>query len=207
MVRKSQSRSDPPDYEPSAEASIAAHAVRVGRAPDEVAYDMLLENDGHAFLYRPLNNYAYGNLDAVHDMITHDDTLISLGDGGAHVGVLSDASATTYLLTHWTRDRSVGERLPIEWAIKRLSQDNAMAIGLRDRGRLAVGLKADANIIDYDGLSLKKPEVVYDLPSGGRRIIQRTSGYDATFVAGEPVYLNGEPTAHLPGRLVRGERR
>lgn len=195
----------PPDYEPTPDKSIAAMAEREGRKPEEVAFDLLLENDGRTILYRPLSNYAYGTLDTVQEMITHPDTLISLGDGGAHVGVLSDASATTYLLTHWTRDRN-RDQVTLPWAIKRLSRDNALALGLRDRGLVAAAHKADLNVIDYDALALQAPEVVYDLPAGGRRLIQRTVGYEATVVSGQPVYRNGESTGNLPGRLVRGAR-
>ena len=194
---------EPPDYEPPAEASIAAMAACQGRAPEEVAYDLLLERDGKAILYRPLSNYSYGNLDTVHDMLTHDATIVGLGDGGAHVGVLCDSSAISYLLTHWTRDRKRA-RVPLPWAIKRLTCDSATAIGLRDRGVIAPGYKADINVIDYDRLQLRQPEVVYDLPSGGRRLIQRTDGYVATIVSGVPVYRDGEATGALPGRLVRG---
>ena len=196
---------DPPNYEPAPEDSVAAIAQRQGRRPDEVAYDFLLENGGRAILYRPLSNYAHGSLDTVREMITHPDTLISLGDGGAHVGVLSDASATTYFLTHWTRDRTRG-RQALPWAVKRLTQDNANALGLTDRGTVAVGQKADINVIDYDALGLCPPEVVYDLPAGGRRLIQRTKGYCATIVSGVPVYRDGESTGAYPGRLVRGAR-
>jgi len=195
---------DPPDYEPSADKSIAAIAQRQGRDPAEVAYDMLLENDGKTIMYRPLSNYAYGDLETVREMITHPNSLIGLGDGGAHVGVLSDASALTYLLTHWTRDRTRGPKFPLEWAIKRLTHDNAAAIGLEDRGLLKVGRRADINVIDYDNLRLHPPHVVYDLPAGGRRMLQRTTGYDATIVAGQVVHRNGEATGALPGRLVRG---
>lgn len=195
---------DPPDYEPTADKSIAARAQREGRKPEELAYDMLLEKDGKAILYRPLSNYTYGDLETVKDMISHPNTLVGLGDGGAHVGVLCDASAITYMLTHWTRDRKVGDTLPLPWAIRRLTRDNAAAIGLNDRGVLRPGYKADINVIDYDGLRLHAPEVVYDLPSGGRRLIQKTDGYAATIVSGVPVQRDGEETGDLPGRLVRG---
>jgi N-acyl-D-aspartate/D-glutamate deacylase len=195
---------DPPDYEPPAERSIAAIAAREGRKPAEVAYDLLLEKGGKTILYRPLSNYTYGTLDTVQDMMSHPNTLIGLGDGGAHVGILSDASAITYMLTHWTRDRRRGARLPLPWAIKRLTSDNAQAIGLNDRGIIRRGAKADINVIDYDRLNVHAPEVVYDLPSRGRRLIQRTEGYLATLVSGQVVTRAGQTTGSLPGRLVRG---
>ncbi|MEQ9121682.1 MAG: amidohydrolase family protein, partial [Alphaproteobacteria bacterium] len=197
---------DPPDYTPAPDTSVAAMAARMGRDPAELGYDLLLENDGKAILYRPLSNYAYGDLETVKDMMRHPNSLVGLGDGGAHVGVLTDASAITYMLTHWTRDRSRGERLPLPWAIKRLTRDNAAAIGLNDRGLISIGKKADINVIDYDRLSIRPPEVLYDLPAGGKRMVQRTEGYDATIVSGEVVYRNGAETGALPGRLVRGAR-
>jgi N-acyl-D-aspartate/D-glutamate deacylase len=197
---------DPPDYEPAGETSVAARAAREGRNPAEVAYDMLLEKGGKSILYRPLSNYTYGTLDTVRDMMRHDASLIGLGDGGAHVGILSDASAMTYMLTHWVRDRTRGPKLPLSWAVKRLTRDNARAIGLNDRGLVARGAKADINIIDFDRLRLHAPEVVYDLPSGGRRLIQKIDGYEATMVSGEIVSRDGKETGKLPGRLVRGAK-
>lgn len=197
---------DLPDYEPSPEDSIAAIARREHRSADEVAYDLMMQRDGRAILYLPVTNYAAGNLDVVREMIAHPDTLIGLGDGGAHVGVMCDATATSYTLTHWTRDRGRGDLFPVAWAVRRLSRDNAAAIGLNDRGLLRVGLKADLNVIDYDRLSLCAPEVVYDLPAGGKRLVQRTEGFDATIVSGEIVYRDGVATGALPGRLIRGMR-
>jgi N-acyl-D-aspartate/D-glutamate deacylase len=198
--------SDPPDYEPPPEASVAARAAREGRDPQDVVYDMLLENDGRTILYRPIINYADGTLDTVKLMLEDPNTLIGLGDGGAHVGIICDASTMTHTLTHWARDRTRGARLPMEWVVRRLSLDNASAIGLHDRGVVAPGFKADINVIDFDRLMIHAPEVLYDLPSGGRRLVQRTEGYEATIVSGVPVYRNGEATNELPGRLVRGAK-
>ena len=193
-----------PDYEPPADQSIAARAKREGRDPEELVYDTLLEKDGKRILYRPLSNYAYGDLNTVGEMMKHPDTLVSLGDGGAHVGVLCDASSMAYMLTHWTRDRTRGDKVELSWAIKRITNDNAQAIGLNDRGQLKPGFKADINVIDYDRLALGYPQVAYDLPSGGRRLIQKSDGFEATIVSGVPVYRNGESTGRYPGRLVRG---
>ncbi len=197
---------DPPDYEPPPEASVAARAAREGRDPEEVVYDMLLEKDGRAILYRPIINYAGGTLDTVKLMMEDPNTLLGLGDGGAHVSIICDASTMTHTLTHWARDRTRGARLPLEWVVRRLSRDNAAAIGLHDRGVLAPGYKADINVVDFDRLMVHAPEVLYDLPSGGRRLVQRTEGYEATIVSGVPVYRNGEATGDLPGRLVRGAK-
>ncbi|MGE0221759.1 MAG: amidohydrolase family protein [Acetobacteraceae bacterium] len=195
---------DPPDYEPAAERSVAAIAAREGRTPADVAYDLMLQRDGKGILYLPVTNYAAGNLDVVHEMMADPNTLIGLGDGGAHVGIMCDATATSYTITHWTRDRPRGSLFPVSWIIRRLTADNAAAIGLHDRGVLQAGKKADINIIDYDRLRLRSPEIVYDLPAGGKRLIQRTDGFDATIVSGAVVYRNGQQTGALPGRLVRG---
>lgn len=196
---------DPPDYEPPAERSIGAEARRAGIDPAALAYDRLLENDGHTILYRPLSNYAHGTLDTVREMMAHPNTLIGLGDGGAHVSILCDASAMTYGLTHWTRDRPSG-RFPLEWMVRRLTSDNARALGLNDRGVIAPGRKADLNVIDYARLRLRSPEVVYDLPAGGRRLMQHADGYVATILSGEVVRREGVATGRLPGRLLRGAR-
>ena len=194
---------DPPDYEPPADRSLGAEARRLGQDPAALAYDRLLENGGRTILYRPLSNYAAGNLETVRAMMAHPHTLLGLGDGGAHVGVLCDASAPTYAITHWTRDRATG-RFPLEWMVRRLTRDNARAIGLHDRGVLAPGLRADLNLIDYDRLKVQAPRVVYDLPAGGRRLMQGADGYRATIVAGEIVRRDGAATGARPGRLVRG---
>lgn len=196
----------PPNYEPNPEKSIQFQARLQGCSPEELAYDMLLENEGTSLLYRPLSNYADGNLDAVFEMINDRNSLIGLGDGGAHVGVLTDASAVTYLLTHWTRDRTRGPKISLAMAIKKLTSDNANAIGLGDRGVIKVGKKADINVINFSELNISSPEVLYDLPAGGRRLVQRINGFDATIVSGQLVSEFGVSTETLPGRLVRGTR-
>lgn len=197
---------DSPDYEPAPETSVAAIAARDGRNPDEVAYDLLMQRDGRNILYRPIINYAAGDLEAVKTMMTDRHTIMGLGDGGAHVSIICDASAPTTMISHWTRDRRRGPRLPVEWVIKRLSADNAAALGLSDRGTLAVGKKADLNVIDHSRIRAHLPEVRYDLPAGGRRLVQTTEGYDATIVSGQIVQRDGKATGRLPGRLVRGTR-
>lgn len=195
---------DPPDYEPDPETSIAARARRRGVAPEALAYDLLLENGGRALLYSTFANYAHGSLDTCLAMMRHKDAVLGLGDGGAHCGTICDGSAPTFMLTHWARDRGRGERLPVPWIVKALARDTALTVGLADRGLIAPGYKADLNVIDLDRLRLHAPEVVRDLPSGGRRLVQRAEGYAATIVSGSVVVRDGTPTGALPGRLVRG---
>lgn len=197
----------PPDYEPPIEESMAHRAAAAGVPVEEFVYDLLLQNDGKTILFRPITNYVDGNLDTCLEMMKHPNTVLGLGDGGAHYSYICDSSTTTYTITHWARDRRRGERVPLEWIVKRLSSDPARAIGLDDRGVVAPGYKADLNVIDFDRLNVGPIEVVYDLPAGGRRLNQRTTGYVATIVSGIPVYRNGEPTGALPGKLVRGPQR
>ncbi len=195
-----------PDYEPPPEASVLEQAKLQGRDPEDLCYEWMLEEEGRAILNRPLLNYAHGNLDAIREMVTHPHTLMGLGDGGAHVGYICDASAPTHMLTHWARDRARGGRLPVEFVVKRLAADNAAALGLQDRGRLAPGLRADINVIDFDNLAIERPNMRYDLPAGGKRLVQGARGYRATLCAGEIVHENGAATGALPGRLIRGAK-
>jgi N-acyl-D-aspartate/D-glutamate deacylase len=194
---------DPPDYEPPQSQALANVAARRGISAVELAYDMLLENEGRSFLFMPFANYARYNLDVCGEMIAHPDCVMGLGDGGAHVGIISDASFMTYLLTHWGRDRAKG-KFDIGWLIKRQTADTARAVGLHDRGVLAPGMKADVNVIDFAALQVKAPNMAYDLPAGGKRLLQGATGYDATIVSGEVIYRDGVATGALPGRLVRG---
>ena len=189
---------DPPEYDPGPDRSIAAMAQARGMTPAELAYEMLLQDDGHAMLYSPFANYFGASLAACADMIADPNTLIGLGDGGAHVGLICDSSFPTFLLTHWR------ERFPLPWLIKRHTSDNARAVGLLDRGVIAPGMQADINLIDAAALGIAAPHHVNDLPAGGRRLLQGASGYVATYVRGVPVYRRGVATGALPGQLIRG---
>ncbi len=193
---------DPPDYEPASEMSVAAIAAGEGRTPDEVAYDYLTEAEKR-FLFFPIVNYVQGDHEPIREMLTDPATLLGLSDGGAHCASIVDAGVPTFMLVHWGRDRRRGPRLPLEMLVKRQTSETADFFGLSDRGRLAPGLRADVNLIDFDGLRLYQPELVNDLPAGGRRFVQRVDGYRATLVAGTPIFEDGEHTGALPGRLVR----
>jgi N-acyl-D-aspartate/D-glutamate deacylase len=197
--------SDPPNYEPAANSSIAAQARAQERSPEEVAYDWLLGDDGHAMLYNALGNYHDGKLDAVYDLMVHPDVVVGLGDGGAHYGAICDASYPTFMLTYWARDRA-GPRLGLAHAVKMLAATPAGVVQLRDRGRIAIGYKADLNVIDLAALRLHAPEIRHDLPGGGRRLDQHAAGYRATIVSGEIIRRDDQATGRLPGRVVRGAR-
>ncbi len=195
---------DPPNYEPDPVDSAGAVAERASKEPREIVLDWMLERNGHALLYFPLMNYGGGSLDDVRTMMTHPNIAFGLGDGGAHVGILCDASFPTTILTHWGRDRTRGPKLPLEWLIRGQTKANAEIVGLKDRGVLAAGMKADVNVIDFDNLRLHPPEIVYDLPAGGKRLIQKADGYTATIVSGQVAFRSGVPTGKLNGTLIRG---
>jgi len=197
---------DPPDYEPDQSRCVEAFAAKAGQTPAEFVYDYLTDGDGSRMLFFPVTNYVTGNHDPIRDMMTSEGTVVGLSDGGAHYGVICDASNTTFLLTHWARDRKRGPTLPVEFVVKRQTSDNAAFFGLTDRGRLAPGLKADVNVIDHDRLRIHPPEIAFDLPAGGRRLVQRADGYDVTLVSGTPIFEHGQATGALPGKLVRANR-
>jgi N-acyl-D-aspartate/D-glutamate deacylase len=196
---------DPPNYEPDPSQSIGARAQARGVSPLEEAYDRLLDDDGHAMLLITLANFRDASLDTVARLLRREDVVLGLGDGGAHYGMICDASYPTYLLSHWVRDRESG-RLSVAQVIKELTSVPARIGGLNDRGRLAVGYKADVNIIDADAMRLHRPTVKSDLPAGGRRLDQTADGYVMTMVSGEIISENGEPTAARPGKLIRGRQ-
>jgi N-acyl-D-aspartate/D-glutamate deacylase len=196
---------DPPNYEPRPNESIAARAEAENRAPEEVAYDTLLKDDGDAMLYIPSNNYRDGNLDVVREMLAHRLTLPGLSDGGAHVGTICDASTPTTLLEYWARDRP-SARFDVPYVVKKQCADTARFVGLSDRGVLAPGYRADINVIDFQNLRVRRPVFHADLPAGGRRLMQRADGYLYSIVRGQTVYESGAATGALPGRLIRGRR-
>ena len=197
---------DPPDYEPQPETSVLGRSLEAGVEAVELAYDTLLSRDGKELMLFPLANFADGNHDALREMNLAEGTLPGLSDGGAHCGVICDASFPTYMLTHWARDRDRGERLPLEYLVQRQCRDTARQVGLEDRGTLERGMIADVNVIDFDRLKLRPPEMVHDLPAGGRRLVQRADGYIATIKSGEVIFREGEATGLHPGQLLRGPR-
>ena len=194
---------DPPDYEPPYEASARAEADRRGCRPEEVMLEWMMDRDGEALVFVPLASYAEHNHDAIRELMTHPTTVLGLSDGGAHCGLICDASMPTYLLTHWARDRRRGERISLEDAVHLQTQRTASVYGFADRGSIEVGKRADFNLIDFSALRLHEPEMVYDLPAEGRRLVQRVDGYRATFVKGVQTFADGIPTGERPGRLVR----
>ncbi|MEC9345244.1 MAG: amidohydrolase family protein [Pseudomonadota bacterium] len=195
--------SAPIDYEPAFADSVGARAKREGRDKWELALELMLANGGKTLLLLPFENYHAGSLDVIHEMLTDPHTVCGLADGGAHVGVICDASAPTTLLTIWGRDRTRGPRIPLPYLVKKQTRDTALTYGLTDRGLLAPGMKADINVIDFRNLRARMPEVVYDLPAGGRRLMQRADGYRHTFVSGIETLANGELTGAKPGVLLR----
>lgn len=194
------------DYEPSADTSVAAIAQREGRDPRDVAWDLMAADGGHGMMYFPLFNYANGDLDLLHKLHQHPRTRMGLSDAGAHCGAICDGGMPTFMLTHWTRDRTRGEKLSIEHIVRRQTSDTARTFGLNDRGVIAPGMKADLNLIDYDNLRFGQPEIAWDLPAGGRRLLQKAEGYEMTLCSGVVISERGQHTGALPGRLVRGEQ-
>jgi N-acyl-D-aspartate/D-glutamate deacylase len=197
---------DPPEYEPTPDQSAAALAEAAGVTSDEMVYDLLCEDEGRALLMLPLFNYTHGNHDVLREQMTHPRAALGLGDGGAHCGMICDASLPTYGLTHWARDRSRGPQLSLESVVQMQTQRTAQLYGLGDRGTVEVGKRADLNVIDHAALTLRSPRLAHDLPGGGRRLLQEASGYTATVVAGAVTRRHGVDTGARPGRLVRGQR-
>lgn len=194
------------DYEPEPEESLAAISARSGIGVLELVYDALMEREGEAMIYFPLFNYASGSLDPLHALHAHPNTRFGLADGGAHCGAICDAGMPTFMLTHWARDRRRGARLGLEHVVRRQTKDTADTYGLHDRGVLAPGMRADVNVIDYENLKLGPARMAWDLPAGGRRLLQDATGYRFTIIGGEVVYVDGEHTGALPGSLIRGTR-
>ena len=195
---------DRPNYEQSRSQSVAGLAEATGVSPWEMMYDLLLRGDGKELFYQPLGSFHGYSLDYFHRVMQFPEAMFGLSDGGAHCGVIADAGMPSYVMSFWGRDRSQGEKLPLEFLVRKLARDTAEVYGMNDRGLLAVGLKADINVIDFDALQLHRPEAVYDLPLGGKRLIQRVDGYRHTIKSGEVTFEDGAHTGALPGVLVRG---
>ncbi len=198
---------DPPNYEPTADMSVASRAAREGKTPEELTYDILLERGGTEFIYTPINmpmtDYRSRSFDFIGELLGDPATRLSLSDGGAHCGVVCDAGMPTFVMTHWVRDRKRGPRLPLEKAVKLQTRDNAEFYGFMDRGLIAPGMKADLNVIDFDNLRLHAPEMVFDFPAGARRLVQKADGYKYTILSGEVTFEDGKPTGAMPGKIVR----
>lgn len=197
---------DPPDYEPTQDKAVDKIAAERGDDPLSTLYDLMLEDNATAMLMLPFYNYFYGNHDAIREMLMHPAGVVGLSDGGAHCGMICDASYPTFLLTHWARDRHRGEKLPLEYLVRKQSHDTAQLFGLTDRGVIQSGKKADINVIDMDALTLHPAKMAYDLPAGGQRLVQGASGYSATIVSGVVTRRDSVDTGARPGRLVRGAR-
>ena len=194
---------EPANYEPDPDDSFESIGKRSTTSPQAIAYEVMLEKEGRALIYHPLFNYLPGDLSLVEKMLKHPFTIAGLGDAGAHCGAISDASFPTTLVQHWSRDRSRGDKIPLKTVIKMQTSETASLLGINDRGVIKEGYKADINIIDYEGLTLHEPEIINDLPAGGRRLVQKASGYDYTIVSGEVAFIKGEATGALNGRLIR----
>jgi N-acyl-D-aspartate/D-glutamate deacylase len=207
ILAESKDDPNPARYDPAPETEVTELARRNGVSRREMIYDLLLEQDGHAILYSPGGNFINRSLDPVSALLHHPKTVLGLGDGGAHYGMICDASFPTFMLTHWARDAKPEHRISVADAVRMLTAEPATALCLEDRGRIEVGLRADINIIDHDRLTLRAPRAVRDLPAGGRRLLQRADGFEATIVNGVITYRNGEATGALPGRLLRHPHR
>ncbi|MFT4519786.1 MAG: N-acyl-D-amino-acid deacylase [Halioglobus sp.] len=195
---------NPVDYEPPRDKSVLAQAEKLGVDPAAFAYDTMLEREGKGILYMPLLGYSNGDFEALREMMIHPHAVFGLSDGGAHCGLICDASMPSYLLTHWARDRSRGERIPIEQLVHNQTQRTASFYGMNDRGLIAPGMRADINVIDFEALNIHPPEMVYDLPAAARRLVQRVDGYKMTICNGDVILEEGQDTGARPGRLVRG---
>jgi len=195
---------DTPNYEPAEDQSIAAISAQSGRPVQEVIYDIMASAQANGIVYLPMLGYVDNNLDATAELMRHPNSIYGLADGGAHCGVVTDASIVTFLLTHWARDRSRGDKIPIEELVHNQTSRTAQCYGLDDRGVIAPGMKADINVIDFENLHIYGPKLVYDLPANGKRYIQEITGYHSTICSGQVIYRQGQATGKLPGRLIRG---